>query len=129
MACLPDPLSMTSFGRRLAERWHDATEQAADDAAEQLGPQGRCDLAAALLSVARLVPAGETLAHMPASALYRGEGLERRVRRLVVGGAPPPLTRITTVQRWLMGASLLLVGVLALHAMHEVVEAAVTYLP
>ena len=32
-SALPDPLSMTPLGTRLAERWHEAAEQAADDAA------------------------------------------------------------------------------------------------
>jgi Zn-dependent protease with chaperone function len=129
MACLPDPLSMTRLGQSLAERWHEAAEQAADDAASDVSPSGRCDLAAALLNVARLVPPGQPVVYLPASALYRGENLERRVRRLVGGPAPSPLPRASLVQRLAVGAVLVVGSGLALHAMHEVIEAAVTYLP
>jgi hypothetical protein len=129
MACLPDPLSMTRAGGRLTELWHDAAEQAADDAAGTVAPEGRCDLAAALLNVARLVPAGQPVVYLPASALYRGEDLERRIRRLVGGDTPPPLPSASRLQRVAMGVSLVAVAGLALHGMHEVIEAAVTYLP
>ncbi len=128
MACLPDPLTITRFGNRLMARWHDAAEQAADDAASEDSPAGRCDLAAALLNVARLA-AGQPAVCLPASALYRGEDLERRVRRLVGGPAPPPLPKASRLHRLAGSTSLLIAGGLALHAMHEVVEAAVTYLP
>jgi Zn-dependent protease with chaperone function len=129
MACLPDPLSVTRAGARLAEDWHDAAEQAADDAAGEMGPAGRFDLAAALLRVARMVPAGQPTVHLPASALYRGEDLERRVRRLIDSPAPPPVAGLSRRQRLMIGIFLLTLGALMLHGMHEVVEAAVTYLP
>jgi beta-lactamase regulating signal transducer with metallopeptidase domain len=128
MACLPDPLSITPFGNRLTARWHEATEEAADDAAGEQHPNGRCDLAAALLNIARLA-AGQPAVCLPASALYRGEDLERRVRRLVGGPAPPPLPKASPLHRLAGSTILLITGGLALHAMHEVVEAAVTYLP
>jgi Zn-dependent protease with chaperone function len=128
MACLPDPLSITRFGTSLTTRWHEAAEEAADDAAGEQSPNGRCDLAAALLTVARL-SAGQPAVCLPASALYRGEDLERRVRRLVGGPAPPPLPKASVLHRLAGSTSLLIAGGLALHAMHEVVEAAVTYLP
>jgi beta-lactamase regulating signal transducer with metallopeptidase domain len=129
MACLPDPLSMTRLGASLTERWHEAAEQAADDAASEGSPTGRYDLAAALLNVARLVPAGQPVMHLPASALYRGEDLERRVRRLLDGPAPSPLPRASRFERLAVGATLVVASGLALHAMHELIEAAVTYLP
>jgi beta-lactamase regulating signal transducer with metallopeptidase domain len=129
LACLPDPLSITRLGERLTARWHDAAEQAADDAAGEHGPNGRCDLAAALLNVARLAPAGEPAVCLPASALYRGEDLEQRVRRLVGSAAPPPLPKASLLHRIAVSTSLLTAGGMALHAMHKVVEAAVTYLP
>jgi uncharacterized membrane protein YidH (DUF202 family) len=128
MACLPDPLSITHLGQSLTARWHEAAEQAADDAAGEDSPNGRCDLAAALLNVARL-SAGRPAVCLPASALYRGEDLERRVRRLVGGPAPPPLPSARLLHRLAGSASLLIAGGLALRAMHEVIEAAVTYLP
>jgi hypothetical protein len=130
MACLPDPLSMTDGGERLAERWHAANELAADDAAGAIGPTGRCDLAAALLNVARLVPPGGTLALLPASALYRGEDIGHRVRRLVSVPTPPmPDEPSSRLRRLALAAALLVIAGLALHGMHEIVEAAVTYLP
>jgi Zn-dependent protease with chaperone function len=128
LACLPDPLSITRLGTSLTAQWHEAAEQAADDAAGEQSPSGRCDLAAALLNVARL-SAGQPAVCLPASALYRGEDLERRVRRLVGGPAPPPLPKVSPLHRLAGSTSLLIAGGLALHAMHEVVEAAVTYLP
>jgi hypothetical protein len=128
MACLPDPLSIARLGERLTERWHDATEQAADDASGEHSPNGRCDLAAALLNVARLA-AGQPAVSLPASALYRGEDLERRVRRLVCSPPSPPLPKASVIHRVAGSTSLLLAAGLALHAMHEVVEAAVTLLP
>jgi hypothetical protein len=129
MACLPDPLSMTDAGERLAARWHDANELAADDSAGEIGPTGRCDLAAALLNVARLVPAGASATLLPASALYRGEDLGRRVRRLVGSTAPSPRARASRLHRMAIAFALLVAAGLALHGMHAVVEAAVTYLP
>ena len=128
MACLPDPLSITRLGNRLTAWWHEAAEEAADDAAGEQSPNGRCDLAAALLNVARL-SAGQRAVCLPASALYRGEDLERRVRRLVDGPAPPLLPKPSLLHRLAGSGSLLVVGGLALRVMHEVVEAAVTYLP
>jgi uncharacterized membrane protein YidH (DUF202 family) len=128
MACLPDPLSITRLGERLTAQWHEAAEHAADDAAGEHNPSGRCDLAAALLNVARL-SAGQPAIHLPASALYRGEDLERRVRRLICGPPPAPLPTASLLHRVAAATGLLLAGGLALHAMHEVVEAAVTLLP
>lgn len=129
MMCLPDPLSATGAGDRLLAQWHEATEEAADDAAGEHDDEGRCHLAAALLNVARLVPANQPVAFLPASALYRGEDLARRVRRLVGGAAPPPL-HSPSIASWMSGVSVLVaIGALALPVVHQLVEAAVTYLP
>ena len=129
MACLPDPLSRTDAGERLAARWHEANELAADDSAGEIGPTGRCDLAAALLNVARLVPAGSPMTLLPASALYRGEDVGLRVRRLIGSTTPRPATRSSRLHRFAIGFAVVVAAGLALHGMHEVVEAAVTYLP
>ena len=86
-------------------------------------------LAAALLRVARMVPAGQPRVHLPASALYRGEDLERRVRRLIDSPTPSPVAGLSRRRRLMIGVFLLTLGALLLHGMHEVVEAAVTYLP
>ena len=129
MACLPDPLSMTDAGERLTARWHEANELAADDSAGEIGPTGRCDLAAALLNVARLVPAGSPVSLLPVSALYRGEDINRRVRRLIGSPAPRRRPGSSRLHRFAIAFAIVVAAGLALHGMHEVVEAAVTYLP
>jgi hypothetical protein len=79
MDAAPDALGVTPASARIAAAWHQAAEHRADDAAA-----GRLDLAGALVRVARLA-SGARPAVLPASALYRGEGIEDRVRRLVAG--------------------------------------------
>jgi hypothetical protein len=77
MDAAPDAVGLTGASRRLAAAWHQAAEHRADDAAAR-----RLDLASALVRVARL--AGDTgPGALPASALYRGEAVEERVRRLI----------------------------------------------
>ena len=77
MDAAPDAVGLTRASGALAAAWHQAAEHRADDAARR-----RLDLASALVRVARL--AGTTgPGAVPASALYRGEGVEERVRRLV----------------------------------------------
>ncbi len=89
-AAAPDPLSHTAAGVRLRDDWRVATEEAADDAAAEHGDDARLHLASALLRVARLAPRFSAHAsvvfhgaQLPASALYRGESVECRVRRLM----------------------------------------------
>ena len=65
---------------------------------------------------------------MPASALYRGENIERRVRRLLAP-VEPVTVRWTRPQRRLIRGAVMAGCVLALEAVHNVVEAAVTHLP
>ncbi|HEX6324592.1 MAG TPA: M56 family metallopeptidase [Vicinamibacterales bacterium] len=77
MDAAPDALGLTRASRRLAAAWHQAAEHRADDAAAR-----RLDLASALVRVARLA-ADTGPGALPASALYRGEAVEERVRRLV----------------------------------------------
>jgi hypothetical protein len=93
-AATPDLLALTPISARLRDDWRVATEEAADDVAAERGEDTRVHLASALLRIARLSP-GMTEAsasamlgtQLPASALYRGDGVERRVRRLI--DAPP----------------------------------------
>ena len=84
-------------------------------------------LAQALIKVARIAPAS-TLGDLPASALYRGENIERRVRRLLAPRPAPP-ARLPLAWRLVTLASLFTGSVLTLHALHELVEAAVANLP
>ncbi|MEX2270593.1 MAG: M56 family metallopeptidase [Vicinamibacterales bacterium] len=83
MDAAPDPLAGTAMSRGLARAWHHAIEHRADDAASK-----KLDLAAALVRVAKLARVSEPVT-LPASALYRGEGVEARVRRLVAGAGAP----------------------------------------
>ncbi|MCC7178008.1 MAG: M48 family metalloprotease [Acidobacteria bacterium] len=80
----PDILSWMPAGPRMQDAWAQAAELAADDLAARC-PADRLHLASALVKVARLAstPAGP----LPASALYGGEPIAERVRRLV---DPPP---------------------------------------
>jgi len=125
---LPDVLSLLPAGRRLIATWHDAAEAVADDASTDLGPAGRVSLASALLRVARIAP-GVTMTALPASALYRGEDLGARVRRLLNPPAPAERAGLVGWRRAAMTGGLILSGGLALHAVHELVEAVVGFLP
>lgn len=124
----PDVLAWLPIANRVALAWHDAAEEAADDFAAVLGEHGRLFLAEALIRVARLAPPGSSGLTMPASALYRGENLDGRIRRLLgpQAVAPPPSSLW-----WRAGVSTALIafGALALHGIHELLEAAVTFLP
>jgi len=127
MLALPDPLSVVRRSRRLLTAWRDAGEDAADEAAARLGPHGRGLLAQALVRVARLAPPAATVGSMPASALYRGGSLERRVRRLLEPSVAPsrrpgmPMTALIVMAAVSAFAQL--------DAVHQVIEHAVTHLP
>ncbi|HKW01490.1 MAG TPA: M48 family metalloprotease [Vicinamibacterales bacterium] len=128
LALSPDVLAWVPLSNRLALAWHDAAEEAADDHAAVLGEDGRLYLAEALLRVARLAPPGTSAMMMPASALYRGENIDQRVRRLL---GPPAAAAVPLPAAWRALATTAIVAsaALALHAIHELLEAAVTFLP
>jgi Zn-dependent protease with chaperone function len=127
LIALPDPLSWWPASRRWLTDWHDAAEDAADEAAGRLGEGGRLLLAQALIRVARLTPPGAMPLALPACALYRGGSLERRVRRLLEPDVPTSRTRPS----WLRAAGLAgAAGAFAaLDTVHQVIELAVTQLP
>ena len=128
LLALPDPLSWTRIGRAMDLAWHDAAEEVADEAAGAgRGDAGRVALAAALVRVAQMVPAGQTLSELPASALYRGEPLERRVRRLLE--PIPPRPRAPRHYQWIALAALIGVSIVLLSPIHRLLEIAVTFLP
>jgi Zn-dependent protease with chaperone function len=123
----PDVLTWLPVSRRLQSAWHAATEEAADDCAGRLGPIGRPLLAQALVKVARLAASPLDPADLPATALYRGDDIERRVRRLLAPeGAAPGRYRV-------LGAALALaltaLTVANLETVHLILEAAVHGLP
>jgi Zn-dependent protease with chaperone function len=128
LLALPDPMSWMRIGRAIDLAWHDAAEEVADEApGDGRGEAGRIALAAALVRVARMVPAGETLSELPASALYRGEPLEQRVRRLL--DPIPPRPRAPRHYQWLALAAFIGMSIVLLNPIHELLEAAVTLLP
>ncbi|MGH9802425.1 MAG: M48 family metalloprotease [Blastocatellia bacterium] len=79
-----DALTIVPCGRLLDREWAAASEAAADEFAARNGGVVALDLAAALVKIARLVPAG-AYPVMPASALLIGEdagGIANRVKLL-----------------------------------------------
>jgi beta-lactamase regulating signal transducer with metallopeptidase domain len=128
LAALPDALTWLPFSRRAGRQWHEAAEHAADDAGARSAPAGRLHLASALLRVARLVPPTQTPLVLPVTALYRGENIEARVRRILDNTTAPPPARPAT-RLLIFGAVLIGVCLLALHPIHELVETAVSSWP
>jgi beta-lactamase regulating signal transducer with metallopeptidase domain len=130
LASVPDLLRWLPVSRHMEADWDEATEQCADDGAARIGPGGRLYLANALIRVARMVPAGIHLSDVPASALYRGEALERRISRLL-----DPATSVAAndqrIRRWplMAGAAAVTASMLALPAVHEIFEILVNVLP
>ncbi len=123
---VPDVLSSTPLAQRLAAHWDEAAEQAADEEAAGTETANRLALAETLIRVARLAQ-GAPPADLPASALYRGENLQHRVARLL--GAPAPGGAPSAWRRLLPAAVVLAGCTVALHTVHDLVEAAVTFLP
>ena len=126
-ATAPDVLSWLPISDRLQVAWHDRCEETADNGAGRLGDRGRVLLAQALIRVARLTPVPPSIHDLPASALYRGEELTRRIHRLL---APPPVA-VAAPAHWLRYLVPLaaIASILAIRPIHDLVEAAVTWLP
>lgn len=124
----PDVLSWLPLSSRMLEAWHNACEGTADEASGRLGEHGRVLLAQALIRVARLASTSTspTVHDLPASALYRGEDLDERIRRLL---APPPAPAAvrTTIHYVAMFAAV--AALLGLGLIQDVLEAAVNFLP
>jgi len=133
MRCAPDLLAFTATGAALERAWMEAAEEAADDCAARARDGGATDLALALVKVARMTPAGPTVA-LPATALYRGDSIERRVRRLLEAPPPQAVPRWWRAARGLSVAAGVLVAAGALDArllagVQAAVELAVSRLP
>jgi Zn-dependent protease with chaperone function len=123
-AALPAP-----WASGLQEAWIDATEEAADDLAVCGNADARVHLASALVRVARMASSGPTRwqSQLPASALYRGDDVAHRVRRLI--GRPAAAGR--AVGRW-PGLLLATASVIAFawqRELHDVMERVVAVLP
>jgi Zn-dependent protease with chaperone function len=94
MACAPDALRWTRVHGEIAAAWHNAAEDAADDAATGAGASARVELAALIVKIARLssVPAAQLATVSP---FVEPATLNRRVRRLLdehTGPGNPPST-------------------------------------
>ena len=127
MACAPDPLRWTSRHREIATAWHDAAEDAADDAATGGHPMARVDLAALLLKVAQLAPPSGWA--VPVSPFVEADRLDRRVRRLLADAPAVEPTHRPAVSVIVAAALAVLVALLGvtttLESVHAVVEALV----
>lgn len=83
VACSPDLLPLWASGRGLERHWRAAVEFAADARAVKGSEDRAVSLAAALLKVARLVPAAGAV---PGSGFYDGTLLWARIDRLLAPG-------------------------------------------
>jgi Zn-dependent protease with chaperone function len=121
----PDVLAGSRTARAIERAWADATELAADDRAAHAGPRRRLDLASALVKVARLA-VDVAPPPLPSSALFRGEPVADRVRRLL---APQPET--PSSGRWMTSAWVVLGTIITLAVpasmprLYEFIEAAI----
>jgi hypothetical protein len=130
MSTTPDVLAWLPASARLFADWREAAEQAADDDAARAGEDGRLHLASALVKVARLASGGPARALMPASALYCGESLDSRVRRLLAPARTAATAPRRRSGRTLAGlAGLAAIVFLALEDVHAIVEVAIHALP
>jgi Zn-dependent protease with chaperone function len=134
LRCCPDPLALLPLGNRLYRAWAEAAEAAADEHAARAGSPRTLALAAALIKVARMAPAGRG-ASLPASAFHDGSGIARRVKRLLdrtdkKEGASPPPRLPHALGAWAFAPVLALTATspLVLHAVHALTEAALRLL-
>ncbi len=130
----PDVIAWLPVSTRWFDDWREAAEDAADDAATMSGADGPLRLAQALLKVARLVPDSQPRPALPASTLYRGERLERRVNRLIGRDAAASSSSIEaphagTSPRRLLAAFIVTVSLAMLEQIHGLVERVIHSLP
>jgi Zn-dependent protease with chaperone function len=88
MLATPDLYAATRFGIQTAQQWAAAAERLADEAAVAGNPRMAVALAAALVTVARLMPPAPRIS-LPTSGLDDGGILAERVRRLLGEPAHP----------------------------------------
>ncbi|HEX8456170.1 MAG TPA: hypothetical protein VF656_02515 [Pyrinomonadaceae bacterium] len=112
MRACRDVLMLVPAGRTLDNAWLEQSEAAADEHAARAGGATRAlDLAAALVKIARLVPAGAT-PRMPAGAFLIGEGDHgglawrvRRLARLATTNEPAPLRAASAVLNYALAGA------------------------
>lgn len=128
ISAAPDFIAWLPLATRIRNAWNAAAEEAADDAAAEAGADGRIELADALIRVARIGSNRTLRTALPASALYRGEDLDRRIRRLLepAPAAAPPRSRW---HRRATIAAAAVVSAVVLEGVHVVIEMGVRFLP
>ena len=129
MACAPDALRWTPWHREIAAAWHDAAEDAADDAATGGDERARLDLAALLVKIARLTPEPSWPA-ATVSPFVERRGLDRRVRRLLTSGERPssPSGLLPIAATAVLGATLAAaVSPAAFERIYHLVEAVIAF--
>jgi Zn-dependent protease with chaperone function len=129
LSIAPDILNWLPVSGRMFAAWCDAAEEAADDDADRAGEGGRVRLASALLKVARLAPAASVATPMPASALYRGENIERRVRRLLEARHHESSSFSRAGSARMALAVVAVTSITMLGSVHELVERLIHFLP
>lgn len=129
MVSLPDVLAWLPSGRAIETAWSAAAEEAADDKAAGGVPERRAALAAALVRVAGMAPATPP-EWMPALAFFRGDDLERRVRRLL-DPEPPAGRSLRALEPALLASAAAAVVLSAWQgpALHGAIEWAVRFIP
>jgi beta-lactamase regulating signal transducer with metallopeptidase domain len=132
LLALPDPFGFLKRGDIVAKEWQQAVEEAADDEAVRAEAAARVTLAGALVRVGRIT-AGPPPSWMPRFALYDGDNLEKRVRRLLAPAAAvaPRATR-ERVAILAIGALMSAIAVWAASGprpLHTLMEWAVRHLP
>ncbi len=132
-ACLlamPDLISLLG-GDAISNTWQRAVEEAADDEAVRSDGQARITLAGALVRVGRMASTPPP-SWMPALALYDGDNLESRVRRLLTPVPPTATVRLGApgaVGIAVATASLVAWAAMGPRPLHGLMEWAVRYLP
>ena len=134
LTVLPDVLGWLPASRQLTASWHAAAEDAADDGAGSLGRDGRLALAQALIRVARMAPAETSAAAtdarlLPATALFRGDDIARRVQRLVAPAGTDTARRRRLGLGVAAATAALALSAVLMKPLHHVVETIVTILP
>lgn len=104
MQSIVDPLSWTRRGSSMSTAWHEAAEEAADDHASA---SGAChvELASALVTVSQLAAAGAPSLRAAGLLFYAGNGVERRVRRLLGQAGRAQMGRPGRLPAWARGAA------------------------
>jgi hypothetical protein len=107
-----DTLLLIPFGRTVERMWTEAAESAADEFAAHAGSATALNLASALVTIAKMVPAGAR-ADVPLGAYLVGaeetQGVKSRIRRLIEISASHSNSRAAKSASHLMPVATLIV--------------------